>query len=136
MNYLQLYVHLVWATWGRNPWITDEIEARMYGAILKKCRDLKCKPLAIGGISDHVHLLVTLHPSVSVANLAGNVKGFSSHVINEVVLTESMFKWQGGYGAFTLRKDDIPQIYDYVHNQKRHHAESNLISDFERIDAE
>ncbi len=56
--YTQLYPHCVWATWDRLPLITPNIEGRLYAAIAAKCLELKCDMIAIGGIEDHVHLLV------------------------------------------------------------------------------
>src|SRR5689334_23948384 len=99
--YTQLYVHLVWATWDRLPLITDQIEDRVYAAIAEKCRELKCWPLAIGGIADHVHLLVRLHPPVAVAELAKEVTGASSHLVTHQIAPGEFFKCQGAYGAFS-----------------------------------
>ena len=81
--YTELYLHCVWATWDRLPLVTDDIEARLYAAIAAKCRELKCVPLAIGGVEDHVHLVVRLHTTVSVAQLLKGVKGSSSHLVTE-----------------------------------------------------
>src|SRR6188472_782208 len=69
--FLQLYVHFVWATWDRLPLITPQAEARIYNCIAAKCHELKCDPIAIGGIEDHVHLLVRLAPTVAPATLIG-----------------------------------------------------------------
>jgi len=59
------------------------------------------------------------------------VKGASSHLITHKVAPESFFKWQGAYGAFTLRKDDVSTVKVYIENQKEHHAQNNLLADFE-----
>jgi putative transposase len=133
-NYVVLYVHLVWATWDRLPLITPELEPRLYGFIPKKCSELRCRALAAGGAADHVHVLAELHPTVAVATLVKEIKGASAHLITQEVAGTVSFRWQRGYGAFTLRRDDIDRIADYVRNQKRHHAASALLSDLERID--
>lgn len=131
--YTQLYVHLVWATWDRLPLITDQIEDRVYAAIAEKCRQLKCVPLEIGGIADHVHVLTRLHPTVAVAELVKEIKGASSHLVTHQILPGEFFKWQGAYGAFTLRKEDVPQVKAYIENQKQHHAEQRLQEDWEQM---
>ena len=120
--YTQLYLHLVWATWDRLPLITETIEPRLYAAIAEKCRELKCIPLAIGGIADHVHLLVRLHTTVSVAKLAQEVKGSTSHLVTHEIAPGQFFKWQGAYGAFTLRKSEVTVVQAYIERQKEHHA--------------
>jgi len=130
--YTQLYVHLVWATWDRLPLITNEIEDRVYAAIAEKCRQLKCIPLAIGGVADHVHVLVRLHPTIAVAELVKEIKGSSSHLVTHQILPSEFFKWQGAYGAFTLRKEDVPQVKAYIENQKQHHVDQQLWVDWEQ----
>jgi putative transposase len=130
--FTQLYLHLAWATWDRMPLITDGLESRLYAAIAEKCRELKCVPLAIGGMADHVHLLVRLHTTVSIATLAKEVKGASSHLATHVVLPGEFFKWQGAYGAFTLRPEDVPAVQAYIRGQKTHHAVGNLRDEWEQ----
>lgn len=131
--YTQLYLHLVWATWDRLPLITAGVERRLYDAIAAKCRQLKCVPLAIGGVEDHVHLLVRLYRTVPVSKLVKDVKGSSSHLVTHEIMPEEFFKWQGAYGAFTLRKDEMPRVKAYVENQKERHATGDLIAEWERV---
>jgi putative transposase len=123
----EVYVHLVWATRERAPILRGEIETEIYRAIETKCLDLRCPPRAIGGTSDHVHLLARLHPSVSVARLVAEVKGFSSHAV-------SRFRWQRGYGVFSVSRDDLPALESYIRNQKRHHELQAIESELEPID--
>jgi REP element-mobilizing transposase RayT len=120
--YTQLYLHAVWATWDRLPLITPDVELRLYGEINEKCRALKAHPLALGGMPDHLHLLVRLPTTLAVATLLKEVKGASSHLVTHEIEPGEFFKWQGAYGAFTLSKDEVPRVIDYIRNQKEHHA--------------
>jgi putative transposase len=129
--YTQLYLHCVWATWDRLPLITPQVEARIYACIEAKCRELKCHPLAIGGIQDHIHLLVRFPATLSPALLIGDVKGASSHLMTHEAAPDTFFKWQGAYGAFTIRKDDVPIVSAYIANQKTHHANNTLTAEWE-----
>jgi REP element-mobilizing transposase RayT len=129
--YTQLYLHLVWATWDRLPLITGAIQPRLYAAVAAKCYELRCEPLAIGGIEDHVHLLVRLHRTVAVAALAKHVKGSSSHLVTHEIAPDEFFKWQGSYGAFTLRKENVPQVRSYIEKQREHHEVDSLWEDWE-----
>lgn len=131
--YTQLYLHMIWATWDRLPLITLALEPKIYAAIAAECRKLKCEPLAIGGIENHVHLLTRFHTTVAVATLAKQVKGSSSHLVTHVLAPHDFFKWQGAYGAFTIRKSDVPKVKAYIHNQKQHHADDLLDDELERI---
>jgi putative transposase len=120
--YTQLYVHTVWATWDRLPLITPTLEPRIYGAIIEKCRALKAYPLALGGMPDHLHLLVRLPATLAVAELIKGVKGSSSHLVAQMITPGEFFKWQGAYGAFTLGKAEVDRCIDYIRGQKQHHA--------------
>ena len=136
--YTQLYVHLVWATWDRLPLITEAILPRLYAAIAEKCRELKCVPIAIGGMSEHVHLLARLHSTIAVATLVKEVKGSSSHLVTHEIARGDFFKWQGAYGAFTLRKDEVAMVSAYIEHQREHHAAraNSLIVEWEQTSSD
>ncbi len=130
-NKLALYLHLVWATWDRLPLITSSIERRLYRNIENEARKMGCTVLALNGTLDHVHLVISFPATVTIANLVKQVKGVSSHFVNETLQPEAQFKWQGGYGAFTVSRWDLPKIVRYVKRQKEHHAEDDLWSELE-----
>lgn len=130
--YTQLYVHYVWATWERLPLIDPAIEPRLYGSMRTKCQEHGCAVVALGGIADHVHLLVRLATTITVARLVAEVKGASSHLMNHEIHSRACFKWQNGYGAFTISKRAVPLVQAYVLNQKQHHAAGSLYTALER----
>ncbi len=130
--FAQLYLHCVWSTWDRLPLITPDVERRLYGAIIDKCRELKCIPIRIGGVEDHLHLLVRLPTTIAVATLLKEVKGSSSHLMTHEIKPSEFFKWQGAYGAFTLRYDDVPIVKEYIMHQKAHHAGNTMRPEWEK----
>ncbi len=130
-NKLALFVHLVWATWDRLPLVTPEIERRVYRNIEAEALGLGCKVLALNGMPDHVHLVVSLPSTVTIANLAKQCKGVSSHFVNETLKPEAGFKWQGTYGAFSVSRWDVDKIVGYVKRQKEHHAAGELAPEWE-----
>ncbi len=132
--FTQLYLHVVWTTWDRLPLITPAIQPRLYGAIFDKCRELKCQAIRIGGIEDHVHLLVRLHSTVAVATLVKEVKGASSHLMTHEICPDQFFKWQGAYGAFTLRRQDVPVVKAYIMNQRNHHEANTVQVEWEKTE--
>lgn len=133
-SYTQLYLHCVWATWDRLPLITSNLEPVVYAAIGQKCKDLRCTPIAIGGVADHVHLLAQFPATLPIARLVGEVKGASSHAIAQRFRPDSFFKWQGAYGAFTVSKRSIDIVRAYVLGQKQRHARGALINELEYTD--
>jgi putative transposase len=125
-NKLALYLHLVWATWDRLPLITADIQRRLHRNIESEAGGMGCTVLALNGTLDHVHIVVSFPTTVTIANLVKQVKGVSSHFVNETLRPEAQFKWQGGYGAFTVSRWDLLKIIRYVKRQKEHHAEDDL----------
>ena len=134
--YTQLYLHLVWATWDRLPLVTEVVQARVYAVIAEKCREFKCVPLAIGGMPDHIHLLVRFHTTTAIATLVKEIKSSSSHLVTHEITRDQFFKWQGAYGAFTLRKDEAASVKDYIERQKEHHSAGTLWADWEQTATE
>ena len=130
-SYTKLFVHFVWATRLREPRVVAAIAPRVHGYLASRCRELDCVPLAVGGVSDHVHVLLALSPEVGVAQIARELKAPTTRFIHRVFgLTD--FAWQQGYGAFTLRDIEVDVVRRYVDNQPRHHAENSLVDEWER----
>lgn len=129
-----LYVHLVWSTWDRLPLVAPDVERRLYGAIIDKCREMRCIPIRIGGVSDHLHLLVRLHPAVAISDLVKEVKGSSPHLMTHQIKPGEFFKWQRAYGAFSLRYEEVPILKAYVSNQNAHHTNNELRPELEKME--
>jgi putative transposase len=130
-NKLCLYVHLVWATWDRLPSITPEIERQLHRNIDREASRHGCAILALNGTADHLHLLVTIPATITIAELVKQVKGVSSQFINEELNPVAQFKWQGSYGALTVSRWDVGPIAAYIKRQKEHHSTDDLRHDLE-----
>lgn len=130
-NKLRLFVHMVWTTKNRDPLITIGIESSIYRCIASVAEELHCPIIAIGGIEDHVHVLLNLHNTVSVAELARRLKGSSSHLAASLIEPTAGFVWSDSYGAFTVGEKEVPHIKKYVMNQKSHHSDRQLLSMYE-----
>ena len=115
----QLYVHLVWATWDRAPLITPDIRDRIYDVMQHQASHLGGQMIAIGGIEDHVHVLLRYRPTLAISDLVGRMKGASSHMVTQIM--GRPFKWQGTYGAFSVSKSALSRAREYVLNQEAHH---------------
>ncbi len=128
----RLYVHLVWSTWDRLPLLEPALEEHVYACLGAKCREWKCELLAAGGTVDHVHVLVRLHPTVTVSGLVKEMKGSSSHLVTHVLDPMLGFRWQGSYGAFTVDASSLDRVVRYIQRQKQHHAAGDVLRDWER----
>ncbi|MGQ0763339.1 MAG: IS200/IS605 family transposase [Acidobacteriota bacterium] len=123
---VSLMVHLVFSTKNREPFITPEIEPELFaymGGILKHHES---RLLDAGGTSDHVHLLISQSKNVSLSSLMKDVKKDSSSWVKKKGNKFRNFHWQDGYGAFSLRKSDIPELKKYIANQKEHHRKRSF----------
>ncbi len=115
-NYSRVYLHLVWKTWDKLPLLQGIAVEVGYKVILAKAFANKCDVLAIGGVEDHVHVLIRLHPTVPVAKIVREMKSGSSHEIN-VGRVGNFFKWQGSYGAVSVSESALPDVIRYIENQ-------------------
>ena len=127
-----LYVHFVWATWDRAPAVSPAMEQPIHACIADECLQLRCRCVAVGGTEDHVHVLVRLRASVSVAEMAKQMKGSSSHLVNHQVAPDANFRWQGTYGAFSVSPDDVDRVVQYINHQREHHRQGTTLPDWER----
>lgn len=134
-NYLRLFYHFVWATWDRTPLLTGEVEAQAYALIRHQCTVMDCKAIALGGVEDHVHLLVSMPATLTVADFIKSDKGVSSRVLNESLGRPARgFKWQGRYGVITVCPSHVGLIRGYVGGQKQHHADAHLWASCEKTE--
>jgi putative transposase len=92
---------------------------------------MRCIVLALNGMPDHVHIVLIIPTTVTIADLVKQLKGASSHFYNDVLQPEMPFKWQASYGAFTVSRWDVDKIVAYVKNQKQHHADAMLLPEWE-----
>ena len=128
---LVIYFHFIWSTQDGNPLITRDIERSVYRCIVSQVHKLGCEVLAINGVADHNHMVVKVRSSVPVSTLIKQAKGVSARFINDHFQTNYKFRWQTGYGAFTISRWDLPMIINYVNKQKTHHREQGLLEELE-----
>lgn len=134
ISYYQVYIHLIWGTWDRLPLITEQIRPHLHAALTAKCQSHQCIALAIGGVENHVHLLVKLHSTVAIADLVKELKGSSSHLITHEIAPNEFFKWQGSYGAVSANPAEVDVVERYIKNQKQHHAAQELVLFWEKAE--
>ena len=129
----QLVYHFVWATKNREPLLTAAVEERLFPYVAGKCKELGYGLHAVNGAMDHLHVLLSLEPTVAVSDVAKNLKGASAHYINQgSVLADGLY-WQDGYGVITVREGEIAKVVEYIQNQKEHHKVGTVSALLERV---
>ena len=125
-TYTQIYVQIVFAVKGMQNLITENIREKVEKYMCGIISNKKSKPLAIYGNPDQTHILIGLHPSVSISDMARDVKANSSKWIHENKWVLGKFNWQEGFGAFTYSKSQIDNVVKYILNQKEHHEKTSF----------
>jgi putative transposase len=120
-TFTNLLYHIVFSTKNRVPLIHEAIRERIYEYLGGVIRGEKGTLLEIGGVPDHVHLLVRLRAEPSVAVMLRNMKSNSSRWLNEEVNPGGQFGWQIGYGAFSVSESQVGKVRRYIQNQENHH---------------
>ena len=125
-----ILIHAVFSTKLRFKLLSevwrDELYAYMGGTIREHRGDL----LSAGGVEDHVHLFMRIHPSYAISDTMKLIKANSSRWINENRKISAKFEWQRGYGAFSVSQSMASKVDRYICDQKRHHATKSFVDEY------
>jgi putative transposase len=129
-SYSQIYLQYVFAVKGRRnllekPW-REEVFKYISGIIKGKNQ----KPIIVNGVSDHVHVFVSLKPAMPIPDLVRDIKNNSSNFINENKWVKGKFSWQEGYGVFSYSHSQIDRVYRYIANQEAHHEKKTFKDEY------
>lgn len=131
-SYTQIYLHVIFSVKNRESLILPDFEGELYSYICGACKNRNHTVMAIGGMSDHIHLLISMHPSEGVSTLVQAIKAQSSKWIHDNKGITA-FSWQSGYAAFSYSKSQLPQVINYISNQKEHHRQQSFDSEMLNI---
>jgi putative transposase len=131
--YSEIHLHIVWHTKESSRLLTPEVEPLVH-------RELRHKIVGwpgafvheINGTETHVHLSVSIAPTITISEFIGQLKGASSHDVNQR-LGRKALQWQAGYGVVGFGTKDMDWVNDYIRRQKEHHANGALFDRLERI---
>lgn len=113
--------------------VTAKVEPTLYRYLTHRTLEIpEAMVHAVDGIEDHVHMAVSLPPTVTIATWVGEIKGASSHEMN-VLLGRGTMAWQTGYGVVSFGERDLPWVVDYIRNQREHHGAGRVEDRLERI---
>lgn len=117
-----LTYHIVFSTKFREPFITPELRSVLYPYIGGIVRNKGGVLIRMGGVADHLHMVVRLRPDIALSDMVRLVKANSSKWANERGIEGGeRFAWQAGYGAFTVSPSQLPALIEYVERQEEHH---------------
>ncbi len=131
MSYTNLLYHIVFATKERAPLINTELRPHLHQYLGGTVRGLGGVALAVGGVADHVHVLVKIKPAIAVAEFIKQLKADSSGWANKQ--TRGRFQWQTRYAAFTVSESQVEKVRDYILRQEEHHRKVSFEDEFKAL---
>jgi putative transposase len=131
--YAEINLHLTWHTKASAPLLVPQVEAVVYHYLRGRCINTPGVFIhEIGGIETHVHLAVSIAPTILISECIGQLKGSSSHEANQK-LGRKVLDWQSGYGVVSFGTRDLKWVRDYIRNQRDRHACGKVEARLERI---
>ncbi len=132
-SFVSCLMHVVFSTKDRRPWITADVQERLWPYLGGIARENKMRALKVGGVADHVHLLISLPSTLAIAKAVQIIKGNSSKWIHETFPQLRAFEWQEGYGAFSLSISGLEATTAYIENQAEHHKRKTFQDELKAI---
>lgn len=126
-TYFQNVMHVVFSTKERRKTIPKDMKERLWSYTAGICKRQKVFVHAIGGMEDHIHLLLQFPATIAVSEAIKKIKANSSGWMADEI---GKFAWQEGYGAFSVSKSNIPAVVRYIQNQERHHRKMSFEDEF------
>ena len=121
MSYIRIWIHCVWATHKRIPYLKDEIREQVIYHILTTARTKNIYIDHINGYQEHLHALISLGGTQNVSDIIHQIKGESSYWINKNKLTRLKFEWQDDFYAVSLGMSQVDSLREYIRGQASHH---------------
>ncbi|MFT7120878.1 MAG: REP element-mobilizing transposase RayT [Neolewinella sp.] len=131
--FTQVYIHAVFAVKFRQALILPDWEDSLHKFLCAKLIELEHSPIIVNGTEDHIHALWRHNRNWTIPETLKRIKGSSSHWINQEDLTDDLFRWQHGYGAFSVSPHRVGMVKGYVGRQKEHHKKTTLRNEYDRM---
>lgn len=129
-TYTKIYIHAVFAVKGRQSLVSSAWKEELYKYICGIVNGKKQKVYAINGMPDHIHILLSIKPDVSLSDLIKDIKANSSRWINDRNFVKGAFRWQEGFGAFSVSESALDKVIGYIQRQEEHHAKKSFQAEY------
>jgi REP element-mobilizing transposase RayT len=132
--YSEINLHFVWHVKQSLPLISEVIEPGLWRFLRSYSLKTECLIFhEVGGTETHIHIAVTIPPTLTISEWIGKLKGASSHHVNHELVNRKLLDWQRGYGVVSFGTKDLQWVINYIRNQKEHHAKGTTVERLERI---
>ena len=129
-SYVQNYLHIIWGTHDHFPIIKGNLKTEMFRHLDENLQLMSVNKYGLNLQPEHIHLLISLPSDIALAKFVKDMKGESSHWINQNDFLKVKFHWQRGYGAFSVSASQLDKVKNYIKNQDKHHAKRPFIEEY------
>lgn len=130
----QVWLHVVFSMKERRPFLRDNVfQAEMFKMLAHHVKEQGCVSASVGGHVDHVHLMIGLSRTITIAKLVEKIKTETSKWAKQHEKCSSLFSWQAGYGAFSVSHSLRDAVDQYIRNQEEHHAKLTFQDEFRAL---
>ena len=133
MPLVKVWIHFVWSTKNREPYLTDSIRQKVFQHILENAREKNIHIDFINGYTDHVHCLISLGTDQTIEKIIQLIKGESSFWINKNGLCKTKFEWQNEYFAVSVSEAVLDNVRSYIKNQEEHHRGKTFQEEYDEF---
>lgn len=130
MSYVSSYLHCIFSTKERHPYLKPELRDRLWPFLGGIARQNKMKAIEIGGVEDHIHILLSLPSTMAISKAMQLLKGGSSKWVHETFPEQRLFAWQEEYGAFSVSVSQLDKTIEYIKGQETHHRKMTFQEEF------
>jgi len=133
MPFVRVWIHAVWSTKRRHPFLVDPIRSLVFGHMVNEGRSKGIQIDRINGYLDHAHMLFNLSSVQSISRIINQVKGESSHWINQHQLILEPFNWQDEYYAVSVSESGLAAVRSYIDKQEEHHRHRSFQEEYDDL---
>jgi putative transposase len=133
MSHVKIWIHAVWGTKNRHPFLTKEIKAKVISHIKENARTKEIFISRLDGHTEHLHALIGLNAEMSISKTMQLIKGESAFWINKNNITPLKFAWADEYYAVSVSESHLPRLNAYIKNQEEHHKKATSAEEYERF---
>ena len=133
MSFVRVWIHCVWGTKNRHPFLTSEIKLKVLEHIKQNAKDKQIHIDRLNGHHEHLHCLMALNADMSISKAMQLIKGESAFWINKQKITTSKFEWADAYFAISVSESVLDKVRAYIDNQEEHHHKISFTEEYEKF---
>ena len=133
MSYISIWLHCVWSTKNRIPFLTDRIRAEVISHIYQNAKLKGIYIDQMNGYDEHLHALISMGGTQNISEIMQKIKGESSFCINKNKLTRLKFEWQDDFYCVSIGQSQMVSLKEYISNQELHHKKVTWEEELEKL---